>query len=84
MRGGLRAAEEADVAGVVDIEAAGEGVDVSDISGLRSSVCMLATVPWASSVLLPGRVRDTSMLIEDACLGRWSSCGVESIVRKKR
>lgn len=70
MRGGLRAAEEADVAGVVDIEAVGEGVDVSDISSLKSSVCMLATVLWASSVLWPCRVRQTSMLIEGPWLGR--------------
>ena len=50
LRGGLLAAEEADVAGVVDIEAVGEGVDVSDISGLKSSVCMLVAILLASSV----------------------------------
>lgn len=69
MRGGLRAAEEADVAGVVDMEAVGEGVDVSDISGLKSSICRVATVPCASSVLLPCRILHTSRLIEEACLG---------------
>ena len=44
LRGGLRAAEEADVAGVVEMDSAGEGVDVSDISGFMSSFCMLATM----------------------------------------
>lgn len=53
-RGGLRAAEEADVAGVVDTDAAGEGVDVSDISGFMSSDCMVAVM--ARCGLLPSQL----------------------------
>ena len=53
LRGGLRAAEEADVAGVVDIEGAGEGVVVSDMSFLASSFCILATISWYESISLP-------------------------------
>lgn len=64
LRGGLLAAEEADVAGVVDIDAVGEGVDVSDISRLKSSICMLVAFPLASSVFLTCRVRHSSMLLE--------------------
>lgn len=62
-RGGLRAAEEADVAGVVDKEAAGEGVDVSDISGFKSSICMLATMSWCDAILVPRGLRDTLMTL---------------------
>lgn len=42
LRGGLRDAEDVDVAGVVEFarEAAGEGVEVSDSSSMRSSACI--------------------------------------------
>ena len=44
LRGGRREAEEMDVAGVVEfaIDAAGEGVDVSDSASINSSACILA------------------------------------------
>ena len=44
LRGGRREAEEVDVAGVVEfaIEAAGEGVDVSDSASISSSACIFA------------------------------------------
>jgi hypothetical protein len=47
LRGGRREAEEVDVAGVVEfaIDAAGEGVEFSDSSSIRSSVCILAEGP---------------------------------------
>lgn len=50
LRGGLRAAAEADLAGVLDMEAVGEGVEVSDISSLMSSICILATLPSGSAI----------------------------------
>lgn len=42
LRGGRREAEEVDVAGVVEfaIDAAGEGVDVSDSASISSSACI--------------------------------------------
>ena len=45
-RGGRREAEEVDVAGVVEFasDAAGEGLDDSDSSTIRSSVCIFAVV----------------------------------------
>jgi hypothetical protein len=44
LRGGRREAEEVDVAGVVEfaIDAAGEGVDVSDSASISSSACIFA------------------------------------------
>jgi hypothetical protein len=53
LRGGLRAAEEAEVAGVVDMDAAGEGVEVSDISSFKSSFCMPALMGWRNSAVQP-------------------------------
>jgi hypothetical protein len=58
------------VAGVVDKEAVGEGVDVSDISGFKSSICMLATMPWCDSILVPSRLGDTLMSFAAAWPGR--------------
>ena len=48
LRGGRRDADEVDVAAAVElaIDAAGEGVDVSDSSRIRSSVCIVAAAPW--------------------------------------
>ena len=47
LRGGRREAEEVDVAGVVEfaIDAAGEGVDVSDSASISSSACIFAEDP---------------------------------------
>jgi hypothetical protein len=47
LRGGRREAEEVDVAGVVEFasDAAGEGVEVSDSSSIRSSACIFAAGP---------------------------------------
>jgi hypothetical protein len=44
LRGGRREADEVDVAGVVEfaIDAAGEGVDVSDSASISSSACIFA------------------------------------------
>lgn len=69
LRGGLRAAEEADVAGVVDMEATGEGVDVSDISGFASSFSMLASTAVASSGFSPHRLESRSMECTTVWLG---------------
>lgn len=57
-RGGLRAAEEADVAGVVDMDAAGEGVDDSDISGLLLFFCLLRNRPGVLWGFLPWHPAD--------------------------
>ena len=56
LRGGLRAAEEVDVAGVVDKEAAGEGVDISGDSALPSSFTMQSIISgciFQNSWLIP-------------------------------
>ncbi len=62
LRGGLRAADEADVAGVVDREAAGDGVDVSDMSWIASSLCMSATTNRRKSTVLPCRSEESMQL----------------------
>jgi hypothetical protein len=77
LRGGLRAAAEADRAGVLDMDAVGEGVEVSDISSLISSICILATVPSGSAVSLLRNSKEcgcdaiwTTDLIWSKCIGR--------------
>ena len=47
LRGGRREADDVDVAGVVEfaIDAAGEGVDVSDSASISSSACIFAEGP---------------------------------------
>lgn len=64
LRGGLRAAEEADVVGVVDMDAVGEGVEISDISGPISSVRMLATVSSKGPISSLATFQDRSMRFE--------------------
>lgn len=51
LRGGRREADEVDVAGVVEfaIDAAGEGVDVSDSASISSSACIFAEGAWVDS-----------------------------------
>ena len=44
LRGGLRDADEVDVAGVAIREADGEGVEASDKSSFTSSACMALVV----------------------------------------
>lgn len=53
LRGGRRAAEEVEVAGVADKDAAGEGVDVSDISALFSSFRFIVNESRADEILAP-------------------------------